>query len=99
MICNVTLGNNYFKSISGLDEYEIYIDPETTNGFEMKLQLKRLVPVYRPGTEFGEVNGKYFTWFCAVPSAKLTGTVTIGDDTTKVDGSEYHDHNWRCKNP
>lgn len=92
--CNVYLGENYFKSISGLDKYEIYIDPATAEGFGMKIQLEKLVPTYRPGTGFWETDEQYFAWLCAVPSGRMTGTITACGETVEVEGSGYHDHNW-----
>jgi hypothetical protein len=93
-VCNVSLGENYFKSILGLDKYEIYINPSTTDGFGIKIQLEKLVPTYRPGTGFWEVDEQYFAWLCAVPSGKMSGTITIDGETFEVEGSGYHDHNW-----
>ena len=93
-ICNVALGNSYFKSTSGLNNYEIYADPVITDGYGINIKLEKLVPTYRPGTGYWEADGQFFAWLCAVPSAKLTGTITANGKTVEVEGSGYHDHNW-----
>ena len=35
-----------------------------------------------------------FTWLCAVPRGKVSGTVVCGGRTIKVEGTGYHDHQW-----
>ncbi len=93
--CDVTIGKHFIRSLDGLKRYELYIDPETNDGYGLHLELNRLVPSYRPGPDNGtNPPGPYFTWVCAVPNGTLNGTVTIASKTYDVTGSGYHDHNW-----
>lgn len=36
-------------------------------------------------------------WAVTLPRAQVTGTITIDQEITKVNGSGYHDHNWNVK--
>jgi hypothetical protein len=93
--CDVSIGSSHFRSVDGLDTYEIFVDPATNNGFGADVKLERTVTSYRPGTGFWEnEDGEYFAWFDAVPGGRMTGTVTANGETSEVEGSGYHDHNW-----
>lgn len=93
-ICEVKMGNHYIKSLDELNTYEIYIDEDSNNGIGLNIKMEKEVPTYKPGTGFWEADGKFFAWLCTVPSAKITGTITIKGEVEKVEGNGYHDHNW-----
>lgn len=93
--CDVVIGSNYFRSVDGLDAYEIFVDPATNNGFGANVQLERIAPSYRPGSGFwANEDNEFFAWLCAVPGGTMTGTLTFDGNTVEVEGSGYHDHNW-----
>ncbi|MET3208695.1 UNVERIFIED_CONTAM: hypothetical protein ABIC26_001634 [Paenibacillus sp. PvR008] len=59
----------------------------------------RLSKELKPGQwEWWYTDGSFFAWFCAVPSGKFTGTITVEGHTQEVEGSGYHDHNWGMRN-
>ena len=52
---------------------------------------------WRPGAggfAFGENDEGYFTWLCAVPRGKVTGTLFYDGAEHEVSGAGYHDHQW-----
>ena len=93
--CDVAIGRHFIRSLDGLSRYELYIDPETNDGYGLHLELERTVPSYNPGPDDGRNPvGPYFRWVCAVPNGRIRGTVTVGSVSHEVTGSGYHDHNW-----
>ena len=92
--CDVTFGNNLFRSVDGLKRYRVYVDPQTTGGFGLDLHFESTVPAYRPGTGRWDVDGRHFSWFCSVPGADVSGRLLIDGKTVEVTGNGYHDHNW-----
>lgn len=97
-MADVKISSNYFKCVNGFKRYEIFIDPAKHNGYGVKLQIDNKSPAYRPGTGFwvnnDENDDRYFAWLCAVPCARIHGTLTIKNQVHDVDGVGYHDHNW-----
>ena len=94
-ICASYFGSSFIKSLDGLNKYEIFLDPKTIEGNNgLHIIMEKTVPTFKPGTGFWESNGKYFAWLCAVPSATITGTITINGKEEKITGNGYHDHNW-----
>lgn len=93
--CDVQMGRHFFRSAEeDLDHYHIYVDPDFAGGFGIDLTLERTIPSYRPGTGRWDVDGKHFSWFCAVPGGRVTGHLFIDGHAIEVDGNGYHDHNW-----
>lgn len=90
--CDVRMGANYFRG--DLKNYELHIEnPES--GVKIDLILTSTARSFRPGTAFFQrENGDVFTWLCAVPRGKVSGTVVCGERTLKVEGIGYHDHQW-----
>ena len=90
--CDVRMGANYFRG--DLQNYVLHIEnPES--GVLIDLKLKSTARSFRPGTAFFQrENGDMFTWLCAVPRGKVSGTVVCGKQTLKVQGVGYHDHQW-----
>ena len=90
--CDVRLGVHLFTG--DLREYHIHVEP--TKGYGADLKLVSCSKPYRPGTayfNFGSPD-KFYTWFCAVPKAEVSGTITFGGKTCEVIGKGYHDHQW-----
>jgi hypothetical protein len=42
----------------------------------------------------GHTKGDWMKWLVYMPSANVTGTVTIANRTFEISGVGYHDHNW-----
>ncbi|KAF5685970.1 hypothetical protein FCIRC_3068 [Fusarium circinatum] len=92
--CDLQYRKSYFRSVNGLSEYRIFVDPDEMEGFGFDVAIKRTTPSYRPGSGRWDVEGRHFSWFVAVPGGQLTGEVTTNGTKTKVEGNAYHDHNW-----
>lgn len=45
-------------------------------------------------THVGHIKGDWMKWLVYMPSANVTGTITIGNDTKSISAVGYHDHNW-----
>jgi hypothetical protein len=91
--CEVKFGPHVFAG--DLKTYHIKVEP--VQGIGVDLQLTSTSKAWRPGAGyfvFGEEEDRYFTWFCAVPRGKVTGTVTYKKNTREVKGFGYHDHQW-----
>ncbi|KAF4497558.1 hypothetical protein FAGAP_6288 [Fusarium agapanthi] len=92
--CDLQYRKSYFRSVNGLSEYHIFVDPDEMEGFGFDVVIKRTTPSYRPGSGRWDVDGRHFSWFVAVPGGHLTGEVTANGIKTKVEDNAYHDHNW-----
>lgn len=91
--CDVRFGPHSFTG--DLQKYRIVIAP--INGLAADLTLNSLSKPFRPGSSyfgFGDDDAKYYTWLCAVPKGKVTGTLTYAGQTVEVTGYGYHDHQW-----
>ena len=91
--CNVKFGSHVFAG--DLKSYTIKVNPVQGTGVD--LRLTSMGESWRPGAGyfvFGEDESHYFTWLCAVPKGKVTGTITYGGKTSEVQGFGYHDHQW-----
>lgn len=91
--CEVRWDDNCF--VGDLDEYHIKATPVDGYGFDVTLQSES--SPWRGETGylgFEENDAKYFTWLCAVPRGKVTGTLTIDGETHQITGAGYHDHQW-----
>lgn len=91
--CDVRFGSHSFTG--NLKEYTIKVEP--VHGTGVNLKLTSLTQPWRPGTgyfTFGEDEGHYFTWLCAVPKGEVTGTITYQGKPVEVQGYGYHDHQW-----
>ncbi|MEI8003553.1 MAG: hypothetical protein WCG94_04400 [Methanothrix sp.] len=42
----------------------------------------------------GHLKGDWMKWLVYMPSAQVTGTITIGNMTKKLQGTGYHEHAW-----
>ncbi len=91
----VQIGKNYIKvdySNKELPNYEIFLDE---GEYGLHLKYTALVHGWKPGNgyiEFGKSN--YFGWVIALPRADVEGTIKVDNETIKVKGIGYHDHNW-----
>lgn len=94
--CNVKVGPHSF--VGNLKEYAIKIDPVKGVGVDLKLTSQ--TQSWRPGSAYisfendMDEEAKFFTWLCAVPKGKVTGTITFNGKTIEVQGTGYHDHQW-----
>ncbi|MEY8435272.1 lipocalin-like domain-containing protein [Streptococcus hyointestinalis] len=89
--CDVHYDKNFF--VGDLKNYHIHV--EQIGKIAADLHLESLATPYRPGTayfEFGD--DQYYTWLCAVPKGRISGTLTIDGKTIEVTGYGYHDHQW-----
>ena len=90
-ICNVIIGNNYFRG--DLKNYEIYFKDDD---LEIYVKAQRLAQSWRPATGhliFGD-QGKEFAWLVPIPKGKTEITYTYKNKTYKSQGFCYHDHNF-----
>lgn len=104
--CDVRFGKHFIEG--DLKTYHIHVNQTGgVNGTDgsggvgkasnvgCDLILKSCSKPYRPaagGFAFG--NEGYFTWLCAVPKGKVTGTLYYEDKEHLVTGAGYHDHQW-----
>lgn len=92
--CNITIGENYFRG--NLKEYAIHFRDEDLN---LDAKIMRTTESWRPQTGQMYFNDKdFFAWVVPVPKGEVALEYTYQNETTKVDGSCYHDHNWGNKN-
>lgn len=42
----------------------------------------------------GHLNGDWMKWLVYMPSAEVSGNITIGNQTRSINAVGYHDHNW-----
>lgn len=59
--------------------------------------MKPKLPMWRPGTGhwyYGKKQKYYFAWFVGLPSAFVSATLKVEDETFDLNGNGYHDHNW-----
>jgi hypothetical protein len=91
----VTIGGNTIRveqQNSGLPVYEINVK-EKDLGCQLKFTAE--VNGWKPGTglsHFGQLG--YFGWVIPFARATVTGMITDGEETIRVSGIGYHDHNW-----
>ena len=91
--CDVVIGPHIFKG--DFKNYRIHIEPE--NGLGADIELHSLAQPYRPGSAYWAFLDKeenFYTWLCAVPKGKVSGTLTVDGKTQNISGSGYHDHQW-----
>jgi hypothetical protein len=82
---NVTIGEEC--SMKAIDENTFILKGRTQNGkIVWNLTYNRLIKPYRHTGNFG--------WLCYIPSAKVTGMITIDGEDYNISGNGYHDHNW-----
>jgi len=90
--CDVRIGQSTVRG--NLETYTLHLEAEN---IEVDLVLDRVVPSWRPGAGkvyFDADRTDYLGWVVSIPHGTVTGTVVVGDVTTNVTGSGYHDHNW-----
>ena len=90
--CFVEFGNNVFKG--NLKEYKIRIDKNDFDGFGFDLNLVSKTQSYRPQDGIISAQDDYFAWLAAVPNGKVEGNLEFKNQTKKINGDGYHDHNW-----
>lgn len=90
--CDVRMGDSWAKDTG--DGYEMYIK---VNKVGAHLTFKNVVPPWKPGTgllyhdkDKCLVGG----WVVPVPYGKVEGELFLKEETIKVHGAGYHDHNW-----
>ncbi|MDQ0574146.1 lipocalin-like domain-containing protein [Agromyces albus] len=89
---DVWLAGNRFEG--DLHTYRITATAEEVS---VDMTLTGEIRPWRPATGhllFGADRELEFAWLPAVPQGAVTGSYTVGDDTTHVTGVGYHDHNW-----
>lgn len=106
--CDVHFGPHFVEG--NLKEYQIHVAPTGgVNGSDgaggsgsasnvgADLTLTSTSQPWRPGAggfTFGADEAGYFTWLCAVPRGKVTGTLFYAGEEHSVTGAGYHDHQW-----
>lgn len=96
--CDIRFGPHTIKG--DLKRYEIHLSTE--NGFGADLVLENMISSWRPGSSyigFGDKDEDYFTWLCSVPRGKVSGQLTVKNETRDVKGFGYHDHQWGTVSP
>lgn len=90
--CDVHCGTNFF--CGNLSSYELHVE-HAEKGISMDLTLVSCTSAWRPGTAYmGKDDGNFFTWLCAVPRGNVSGRIIRNNQTVKVQGVGYHDHQW-----
>lgn len=90
--CDVKMGDSWVKDMGGY--YELYMK---IKGVGAHLRFTNTSPPWKPGTGFNykdEEAGMTAGWVVPIPEATVTGELFIKDETMKVEGTGYHDHNW-----
>ncbi len=96
---NVELANS---SISALNEPNLTIwgtANDVITGTPMRWDLSyqpALAPWFGISlqSQVGHLQGDWMKWLVYMPSANVTGDLTLGNRTIKIRGRGYHDHNW-----
>ncbi|MFX1418449.1 MAG: lipocalin-like domain-containing protein [Promethearchaeota archaeon] len=94
-IPDLQIGKNYIKTDytnQELPTYEIFLDE---GEYGLHLIYTARVHGWKPGNgyiEFGKSN--QFGWVVALPRADVEGTIKVNNETIRVKGIGYHDHNW-----
>lgn len=91
--CDVAFGPHTLEG--DLKTYRMHIEP--INGLGADLTLVNDGKPWRPdagGFSFGDNDEGYFTWLCAVPSGRVSGSIIVNGKRRTVTGSGYHDHQW-----
>ena len=92
--CNITIGSNYFRG--NLKEYQIHFQDEDLN---LTANIKRTTESWRPQTgQMYFTDTDYFAWVVPVPKGEVELEYTHNNESVKLNGSCYHDHNWGNKN-
>lgn len=90
--CDVQIGDSYLRHVG--DEYQIkYVAGDVV----YEATMASTNQMWRPATGhwlFGDKQEYFFAWFVAQPSSVINGTLKVGDTTTELYGTGYHDHNW-----
>lgn len=91
-ICDVRIKDAYLVYKEG--HYVLHFEnEELTYHAEMTSKL----PMWRPGTGhtfYGDEREHYFAWVVGQPASEISATLTVGQETTILEGRGYHDHNW-----
>ena len=106
--CDVEFGPHYLSG--DLQTYRIHVDHTggvsgadgaggegEASDVAADLTLVSTSKPWRPGAGgfcFGDDESGYFTWLCAVPRGRVTGTLFYGGQEHTVSGEGYHDHQW-----
>jgi predicted secreted hydrolase len=91
--CDVLMGENRLKD-RGDGTYDLYV---MINKVGIQLRMKNIVPGWKLGSGTGyrnEETGDVAGWAVAVPYGEAEGEIYLKDETIKVQGAVYHDHNW-----
>lgn len=91
-ICDVAIGDNYFRG--DLKNYQIHV---ANDEITIDVSLKAQVPSWRPSTGhiyFGEQDEHLFAWLPSVPQGEVSLDLTMDGKTEHHTGIGYHDHNW-----
>lgn len=90
--CDVRMGDGWIRDTG--QGYEIFIK---IKGVGLHLNFKNVVPGWKPGTGFlykNEEKGLVSGWCVPVPYGEVSGELFLKEETLKVRGAGYHDHNW-----
>ena len=93
--CDVKVGHNWAKAEFPEGSLPVHRLHLSEDDITFDLTFENLVPTWMPGggrTTYGDRD--YFAWCVGAPRARVSGTVTIGEETIQASGTGYHDHNW-----
>ena len=91
----VTIGGNRLRVEQRGGELPVYRIDAEEQGLGCHLMYQAEVNGWKPGTglsHFGDLG--FFGWVIPFARASVEGTITDGDETFRVKGIGYHDHNW-----
>lgn len=90
--CDVRMGESWLKDMD--DHYDVNLKSGT---FGARLKLQKNSPSWKPGEGLlyhNKENSNCFGWVVPVPYGSIEGELYLKDETVKVKGHGYHDHNW-----
>jgi hypothetical protein len=91
--CDLRMGESRLKDM-GDGTYDMYV---MVNKVGVRLTMKSVVPGWKLGSGFNyknEETGWVAGWVVPVPYAEAVGELYLKEQTLKVTGAAYHDHNW-----
>lgn len=90
--CDVSMGDSWIRDMG--DHYDTYLK---IGKLGARLKLQKNSPSWKPGDGLlyqNKDNGVNFGWVVPVPHGSIEGELYLKDETIKVKGHGYHDHNW-----
>lgn len=91
-VCDVKIGNNYFRGDADLYEVHVETDDSVVIDFAVERRGERR-PIGGGCNYYGDF-GEYIGLYIAAPQGRIAGSITIDGRKRTLEGRAYHDHNW-----